>query len=1022
MRKVILTLLVAVAFMLNATAQNRTITGRVTDEKGTAVSGVSVTSSDRAGGTQTDGNGSYSIVVGPNTKTLTFSSVNFETQTQNIRGGQVNVKLMASSGVLDDVVVTGINRVKKSEFTGAVSKITERQIKNQPVGSFDQILQGRVPGLLALTGSGQPGNSATVIIRGQGSISGGSDPLYIIDGIPVEAGVFQGLNPNDFASVDVLRDASSTALYGSRGSAGIIVVTTKRGVAGKIKVSYSGQAGIKAKPEYAFRSMSTSELLKAQENYGKIVGASASTATLPGWYYSQANPRYTTLTAAQKATEAVSYDSISKINTNWSDEIFRTGTFTNNQISISGGTGRTRIYSSLAFYQEQGTTLRTDMKRITARNNLDYADDKYSISVSLNLGVTKRDFQQSSDFNTSNPFASSVLAVPYAVSRKADGTYATGTGTKYVAANQLDQTYYDQNYNNQVKGILGITTAYKITKNLTAALTTGADFRETQGTNYGSQLVYTRLSSSSITGKAGFQAESLDRLLTGTVRPTLTYRKTIREKHDFEVLALGEYVTERYKNFSVQGYGSDPKRPNTIAVIVPSNSVNQLYPVIGGAKAANSLLSGMAQARYTYAGKYTLQGSYRQDGSSKLPKVNRWQDFYSVGATWDAGKENFFKKSSVVNDLRIRLSYGSSGNSNNFPTSATFPFRSDYPYQAQYVQGSYSGINTIVATYPGNPDLKWETTFVTNLGVDFSLFKSRLYGDVNLYDKRTKDLFVQKSLSATAGFGTGFGLDINAGELQNKGVEATLNYEILRNKNLTWTIFGNAAYNKNKVLDLGGQNSYETGTEKITIGLPLGTQYEVKWAGVDAATGQPLYYNLAGNITNIYNASDKVQDYGTWEAPWKGGFGSRVSFKGFDLSVLFSWQSGGKKYDNLEYFVENPAFLSQGYNQSSSLNMWQKPGDLASVPSPLYAVNFSSKFIHDASFVRFKDITLAYSIPQDMLGKMKIVSNMRFYVQGSNLFIWTKWRGRDPEAGATNLNISEYPNPRAMTAGLDITF
>jgi TonB-linked SusC/RagA family outer membrane protein len=1015
MRKVILTLLVAVAFMLNATAQNRTITGRVTDEKGTAVSGVSVTSSDRTGGTQTDRSGSYSIVVGPNTKTLTFSSVNFEAQTQNIRGGQINVKLMASSGVLEDVVVTGINRVKKSEFTGAVSKITERQIKNQPVGSFDQILQGRVPGLLALTGSGQPGNAATVIIRGQSSISGGSDPLYIVDGIPVEAGVFQGLNPNDFASVDVLRDAASTALYGSRGSSGIIVVTTKRGVSGKMKVSYSGQAGIKAKPDYAFRSMNTTELLKAQEDYGKIIGASASSATLPGWYYSQANPRYATLTAAQKATEAVSYDSISKINTNWSDEIFRTGTFTNNQISLSGGTGRTRLYSSLAFYQEQGTTLRTDMKRITARNNMDYADDKFTFSASLNLGITKRDFQQSSDFNTSNPFASSVLAVPYAASRKADGTYATGTGTKYVAANQLDQTYYDQNYNNQFKGVLGITTSYKITKTLTAALTTGADFRETQGSNYGSQLVYTRLSSTSITGKAGFQAESLDRFLTGTVRPSLTYHKTFAGKHDVEVLTLGEYVTERGKFFSVQGFGSDPKRPNTIAVIVPSNSVNQLYPVIGGSKEANSLISGLAQARYTYAGKYTLQGSYRKDGSSKLPPATRWQGFYSIGATWDAKKEKFLSSSDFVNTLRVKLSYGSAGNANNFP-------RGSYPYQATYTQGSYSGINTIVATYPGNPEMKWETIFVKNIGVDFELWKNRIYGDINLYDKRTKDLFVSKPLSATAGFGNGASLEINAGELQNKGVELTLNVDVLKKKDFVWTVFGNAAYNKNKVLNLGGQNSYETGTEKITIGLPLGSQYEVKWAGVDAATGQPLYYNLAGNITNVYNASDKVQDYGTWEAPWKGGFGSRVSFKGFDLSVLFSWQSGGKKYDNLEYFVENPAFLSQGYNQSSSLNMWQKPGDLASVPNPLYAVNFSSKFIHDASFVRLKDVTLAYSIPQDMLGKMKIVSNMRFYVQGSNLFIWTKWRGRDPEAGATNLNISEYPNPRAMTAGLDITF
>ncbi len=1005
-------MLVAFAFVLNAAAQDRTITGRVTDASGNPISNVSVLSSDNKNGTQTNSLGQFSITVSQTVKTITFSNVNFELKKVTIRGNEMSVTLESKDKTLDDVVVTGLSRVKKSEFTGAASKISERQLKNQPVGSFDQILQGRAPGLLAQTSSGQPGNNTSITIRGTGSISGGSAPLYVIDGVPVEAGVFQSINPNDFASIDVLRDAATAALYGSRGAAGVIVVTTKRGTGGKMKVSYSGQMGVKSRPEFAFRPQNTAEILKTQEEYGKIIGSTASIITLPGYYYSQSNPRYAGLSAQQKAADAFSLDSISKINTDWNSEIFKVANFSNHQISFSGGTGKTKLYSSIAYYNEEGTTLRSDMRRVTVRNNMDYADDKLSLSVSLNLGVTKRNFQQSAAFNTSNPFASSALQVPYAKVYKDDGTYSTGVGTQFVAANNLDQTFYDQNYNNQFKGIIGFTLGYKITKNVTAAVTTGIDFRETQGSNYGSQKVFTRLSSTSITGKAGFQLESLDRFMTGSVRPSLTFRKNYSDKHDVEVTALGEYVTERAKNFSVQGFGSDPKRPNTIAVILPSNAVNQLYPNISGFKTQNSIVSGLGLARYTYDGKYTVTGSYRQDGSSKLPEVNRWQGFYSVGATWEATKEKFLSNSSFVNVLRLKLSRGNSGNANNFP-------RGDYPYQATYGSGAYSGLNTIVATYPGNPDLKWEVTTVTNLGVDYELFKNRIYGDINLYNKVTTDLFIQKTLSATSGFTS---LDVNAGKLGNKGVEVVLNIEVLRKKDFTWTIFGNASYNKNEVLDLGGLDSYERGTEKITKGFPLGTQYEVKWGGVDAATGQPLYYDGKGKLTNVFSSAVKLQEYGTSEPPYKGGFGSNVRFKGFDLSVLFSWQKGAYKVDNLEFFLENSGFLAQGYNQSASYNFWKKPGDLASSQSPLYATNFSSKLIHDASFLRFKDITLAYTIPKNLLEKSKIVSNCRFYVQGSNLYMWTKWRGRDPEAGAANINISEYPNPRAFTAGLDLTF
>ncbi len=1001
-------------------AQNKTVTGTVTDANGSGVANASVIVPGSTIGTSSDENGKFSISVPTATKSLRISAVNFEAQTVTIRGNSANVSLVASIDEMEAVVITGIKTIKRTEYAGAVSRIDEKQVADKPVGSFDQILQGIAPGLLALTGSGQPGTAANIIIRGQNSIEGGSDPLYIVDGIPVEAAAFQGLNPNDFATVDILKDASSTALYGSRGSAGVIVVTTKKGTAGKLKLSYGVQMGIKSKPDFAFRSMTTPEILKAQNDYGAVLGTALNNA-IPGWYYAPNNPRYAGLTAAGKADADRRLDSISKINTDWGDYIFRNGPFSNHQLSISGGTGKTRIYTSVGLYNEDGITLRTDMRRISLRNNVDYADDKLSVSLTSSVAYTKRNFQQSSAFNTSNPFASKNLTVPYARVYKDDGTYYTGNqnsfngavATSFVGAIQLDQTYWDRNYNDQIKTVFGLNANYKITDEITAGVVAGVDYRETQSTNYGSKLAFSRLTSTSITGKAGFQNEALTRFFTVNVRPTIGYRKEFAQKHTVDVSVYGEMFKEYTKGLSFTGFGIDPRTPNTPAAITAGNAANQLYVAAGGSKSQNALFSGLAIASYSYDNRYSINASYRKDGSSKLPSATRWQDFYAVGGIWTVSNEKFLENSSVVNSLRIRGSYGSAGNSNNFPFG-------DFGYLDQYGTGSYSGLNTLVVSNIGNPLLKWETTYTANIGTDFSLFKNRLYGSADVYNKTTKDLFVQKQLTAEGGSYTTF---INAGELSNKGVEVDLSYDLIKNSNVTWSVRGNFGYNKNNVKSLAGEQPYESGTSLITEGLPLGAHYEVGWAGVDQASGAPLYYTKDGLVTNVYSAGDKVQTWGTWEAPWKGGFGTSVRTGGFDLSVLFSFQEGSTKVDNLEYFVENPVgFLSGGYNQSSSLNFWKKPGDIANTPSPLYGMNFSSKLIHDASFLRLRDVTLSYTVPRDMIKNTKFLSNARFFVQGSNLFIWTKWRGMDPEAGAVNINISEFPNPRAVTAGLDITF
>lgn len=1028
MRKLLSTFLLMLGFIISALAQNRTVSGTVTDSKGTPIQGASVLVAGTKLGTSTDEQGKFSLSVPQSANALIVSAVNNQTQRVSIKGNTVNVRLTANEGNLEEVVVTGIRTVKKVEYAGAASRVSRGQIDNKPLGSLDQGLQGLAPGLSVLTSSGQPGTSANIIIRGQQSIQGGSNPLFIMDGIPIEAGVFQGINSNDIESIDVLKDAASTAPYGSRGSAGVVVITTRRGTGGKMKLSYSTQYGIKAKPDFAFSPMTTAQLLQAQNDYGRILSASnasgyAGTISIPGWYYAKNNPRYATLSAAQQATNDRMLDSISKINTNWMDYMFRTGTFQNHDLNLQGGTGKTRIYSNLGYYKELGVTPRTDMKRISWRNNVDYADDHFSIGFSSSIAYTKRNFQQSTTTNsTANPFLAVNIATPYARVYDDNGKYFVGNNvyyplvpsTAFVGANQLDVTSLDQNYNDQVKGLLSTNMSYKIGKYITAAVVAGLDFRETQNTQYGSKLAFNRYSSGTLTTKAGFQYEDLARYFSYDIRPSLDFRRNFTDKHLVDVMLVGELVKEYTKSFSLTGYGIDPRTPNTPAAITQGNAANQLYAAVGGGKGRNSLFSGLLLVNYVYNDKYSISASYRQDGSSKLPTATRWQDFYSVGLGWTITQENFMKGISFINNLKLRLSYGGAGNSNNFPFG-------NFGYLDTYAaNGNYSGLTTQYVSNVGNPNLKWEKTYTKNLGLDFALYKNKISGSLEVYDRLTKDLFVLKQLPAEAG---GYAVNINAGELSNKGVEADVKIDVISTKKVIWTIRGNVGYNKNKIKSLAGEQPYTVGTSRITEGLPLGSHYEVAWAGVDQATGAPLYYKKDGTITSVYSADDKVQRFGTWEAPWKGGFGTGIRFSGFDLSTSFSWQKGATKMDNLEYFVENPVgFLSGGYNQSASLNFWKKPGDVASTPSPLYGTNFSSKLIHDASFLRLRDVTLAYSVSSDKLSKLKFVSRLKFYVQGTNLFMWTHWRGMDPEAGPSNINLSEFPNPRAITCGLDLTF
>jgi TonB-linked SusC/RagA family outer membrane protein len=1011
----------------SAFSQNRTITGKITDATGAPMAGVTISATGARVKTVSKEDGTFTLSVPTSARSLEFVYVGFATQTIEIGSTtNFNVSLRPATAELGEVVVTGYGNVERSKYAGAASKVSEKAIRNVPMASFDQMLQGRAPGLTVLSGSGQPGSAANVIVRGLTSITGTSTPLYVVDGVPVEAASFQGINANDIASVDVLKDASAAALYGSRGAAGVIVVTTKRGKTGKMKLSYSGQYGVKFTPEFGYEVMSTDQLLKAQESLGTMIPTSTmsewgSFPVLPGWQYSSSNPNkivggaVVPKTAADFTFGNNQLDSLRRIQTNWYDQFFQRANFSNNEISLSGGEGRTRVYTNLGLYQEEGINIGTDMKRVSLRTNVDYRDQKFTLALSSQLAYTRRNLEQNplNGFNNFiNQFGVAQLTPQYITPTLPNGKYNVGTGFAFFAPTTLDKRAFDKVYNNQIKGIISATANYDFTKNIYAGLVAGVDFRETNNTSYADPRTFTAKTDPDIRTKSGSMSEAITRVFLPTLRAYAGYKNTFKEDHSLDATIYGEMIREYQKVITSTGYGVDTLRPNTLASVSPGNAANQLFQSVTGSRTQNALESFMANVKYSYRSKYSLNLTYRYDLTSILPEENRGEDFYSVGAVWDIAKESFIR-SRAINALRLKVSWGQSANANNFPFG-NFGYLTLVNPSATLL----SATQGITVQTVGNPEAKWEYTNTTNIGIDFSLFNNRLYGDVQLYNKSTKNLFATLSLSAASGFGS---QDINAGSMYNRGIEYNVNYDLMRKRDLTWTVFANGAYNKNKVTSLGTATSFEVGTSLVTVGLPLGSHYEVKWAGVDAATGAPLYYTKDGKITTNYSTEDRVQTHGTWLPVVTGGFGSSLNFKNFDFSLFFNYAAQTTRTNNMEFFMQNPGFLQQGLNQDGGYTFWTKPGDIANVQSPLYQNNFTSRLIQDASWLRLRNVTISYTLPQDVMNRTKFMSGARFYVSGQNLLTWTKWRGLDPE-DSNNLSDTEYPNPRAITVGLELNF
>ena len=1014
MKKHLQSLVLLLFIALSAMAQERVITGTVTSaEDRLPIPGVSVKIKGARIGTQTDAKGKYSLTVSSDADLLEFSYLGYKMESRPVTAsGVINVGMVTDENALNEVVVTGYTSVSRAKSVSASTTVSGDKIASVPNGSFDQILQGRVPGLTAVAGSGQPGASARVIIRGQSSITGNNNPLYIMDGVPIEATVFQSLNPNDFESVNVLKDASATALYGSRGSAGVIVITSRKGVAGKTIITYNGQGGISTRTRAKFDMLTAPQLLGLQE--AAKLGA--------GWTLSPLNTANVTATNTA-AVKARRLDSLRNSQTDWGDIFFKDGSFQSHQVAASGGNEKTRFYSSLSYYNQEGITERSSLKRYNYRLNLDHKDGRLTLGMQSAVGFSRSNFIESeASVTLANPFAAAYLALPFEKPYDATGKIiTTGIANQYnfpiydsrIGSNALDRYNSTSNLQNQFKGTLSLNAAYEIAKGLKVKSTLGIDFRE----NNTERSIYPGTypgGLSNIPGQQGSYGLGNARNFQLVSTSGFNYFNVFNEKHEVEGSALYERIDNRLNTYSFTGYGINPKLLNTGAGITPGTNTNSLIPVVAGAKTRAAFTSGIFIGRYTYDGKYTVQASYRRDGSSKLPEDTRFHNFYSVGLNWNAKKESFLEDVSFIDALRVRGSYGVAANGNGSGNT-----NSDFAYIPTYSSISYAGVSGVAPTSPGNDILDWEYSKSFNVGFDADILKGIVTIQLDLYNKETEKVLIDQQLSRTSGFNS---LTVNAGNVRNRGIETALDFKLIRSRDWDFSLNANFAYNKNEVTDLGQVEKFEQGTSIIRVGLPLGSHYAVKNAGVDPATGTQLYYNTDGTTTSVYNAaSQSVAEFGSFNAPFTGGFGSVLRFKAFDFSTFFSFANNYSRYSNESYFLTNVGNIG-AYNQTTALlNYWQTPGQVTDVPKLGTLRQFNSQDIYDASFIRLRNVIIGYTLPPNLIKSIKYISGVRVYLQGQNLYTWTKWPGFDPEDN-NNIAQFEYPATRQFTFGLNVTF
>jgi len=967
------------------TSQQQTIriTGVVTDSSGETVIGASVVEKGTPNGSTTNPDGAYALDVAPGA-TIEVSYIGYLPYSFKVVSGRnsYNILLEQDLKLLDEVIVVAYGTQKKSSVTGSIAVLKDTELKTVTSSNVNSMLQGKIAGVQVLNTSGKPGEAAQIRIRGKSSFGSSLDPLWVIDGVVAQTGA--PLNPNEIASISILKDAAATALYGSRATNGVILVTTKSGKAGESSLIISAKTGI------AQQNLGNFKLMNSKELYDYTMSMEGQ---VPSWVN----------------------EDLLQHDTNWFDIATRDALSQNYTVCYSTGKDKVRSFLMADYYSEEGTVKGLDYSRYSLRSNNDYVvNKKLTIKTKFSGSFYK-------NFSQEHSVRSAMLYLPWDYPYNEDGSMRTGKESNWHGRDMSNYLYnlpYGWSRGKAIGVSANVGFDFKFTDWLLFESNNNTGYRYTLDEDYTDPLA---IGAAEYNGRI---SASNNFYTTRYANQLLRFINTYNNVHNISAFLGYEFSDYRGEGNSAEGRGI----PRGSEVL---NVAANPYKVDGNIN-EYAMQSVYFNANYTYDDRYMAQFSFRRDGSSRFGKNNRYGNFFTFGLGWAIHQEKFMKEIAWVNQLKLRASYGSIGNVPN----------SNYGYLSVYsISTQYNGIPSAFPSRLGNPDLTWEKCYETNVAMDARLF-DRVELSVEWYDKNTSDLLYNVNLSTVTGFASQWR---NVGAIRNRGMEIVVSPDIIRTKDIQWTAGFNIGFNKGKVEKLyEGRNQIVGGdmsAQKIREeGAAVDTWYLREWAGVDIYTGDPMWYiynyDDDGNVTGRTLTTNQAQatriKMGTSNPNFSGGLVTSFAYRKFTLSAGLSFVYGNKIYNGARQFFDNdgayPEFnamkLKKGWSR------WEKPGDIASHPKPVWGGNKmsekpSSRYLEDGSFLKLGSLSLSYSFPKKMLDKLQ-VKGLDLTLSGEKLITFTKYSGFDPEVIAGNEgSVGEgmlYPAPRRFSLGLNLTF
>lgn len=972
-RSVLIMLVTLLCAALPGYAQN-VVTGKVTSQNGEGLPGVSVVLKGSTTGTVTDVEGNYKINVTEGT--LVFSFIGYKTNEVLIQGRTtIDILLEEDVTTLEQIVVVGYGTQEKKDITGSVSVIDKEVFDSRPNSQFGNLIQGKTAGVQVISNSGKPSAGFSVKIRGTSSVTAGSDPLYVVDGVPISD--TRTINPADIETMSVLKDASSAAIYGAQGANGVVLITTKKGQSGTPRVDFSAYAGFSS-PWKKLKVLNSEQYRDLMTELGQTTDWSQYTA-----------------------------------NTDWQNEIFQNGRSQNYQLSVSGKNDATSYYISGGWVEQVGTVRTSQMNRYNFKMNL---EQKVSNWLTLGANLTYARYHDVDVTDNTNVNSGGVIL----------GMISTPPNIGVYRPNGWFTSNPFQDWENPVASTDGSTRGYnnqRLLGNVYTEIKILPDlkFRSNIGTDYINAVndyFLDPVKTSYGRTKQGIGRNGTNLTNYYIIDNTLSYQKTFDEKHNFSALIGSVAQKFKWENASIEktGYSSNA---------IPTTNAGSIITSATNDKSEKSNASFIGRVTYDYDSKYLLTANFRADASSNFGPNKRWGYFPSFSLGWRISQENFFQSVQTIDDLKLRVGWGKTGNDNigQYGYFGQVGTGANYPIGGTIQPGNYP---SSIANY----DLQWEATEQTNLGVDVAVLNSRVTFSVDAYYKRTTDMLLNLPLPKSTGFSTGL---VNAGEVENKGLEFQVNSRNLVGE-FRWETDFNISFNRNKIVDIKGQQvvgGSVSGRDNVSYsveGKPIGMFYGYVNGGVDPATGMIYYVNAQGESTFTPSADTDRTFIGNPNPDFIYGMTNTFYYKNFSLSIFLQGSQGNDIFNASR--IETEGMLDAKNQLATVNNRWRQPGDITNVPKAVWAntdnSRVSTRFVEDGSYLRAKAITLGYTIPTALTTRLKI-NNAKVYVTGENLFTITNYSGFDPEVNAFSgtvlgVDYGTYPHSRNLIFGLNVSF